>query len=398
MRPMADKLDLISVGDTAELEHRITKEDVQGFCDLTGDNNPLHMDDTFARASGFGKRVVHGMLTASFISTMIGTKLPGPGALWYEQNVRFLRPVRLGETIRVQATVLQKSVAQRLLVLETIVLGEAGDRVLEGQAKVKVLQPEAEEGLGVGTANKTVIVTGASRGIGAATAKALAKAGHPVVVNCASSLTEADEVVASIQAEGGRAMVFRADVRDGEQVAAMVAAARERLGPLAGAVHNASSPVNPIPLADLSWENIERHMDIQLKGGYNLMHALLPHLLAEGGGLFLSIGSTFTDSVPPLQLAHYIAAKAALTAFTKCAAAEFGPKGVRAMCVSPGMTQTALISDVPEKAKMVAKVQSPLRRLGVPEDVSGLIVFLFSPAAAYLTGQNIRVCGGSVMA
>jgi 3-oxoacyl-[acyl-carrier protein] reductase len=396
---MADRLDQISVGDTAELEHRIRREDVQGFCDLTGDDNPLHMDDDFAQASGFGKRVVHGMLTASFISTIIGTKLPGPGALWYEQSIRFLRPVRLGETIRVQAKVLQKSVAQRLLVLETIVLGEAGDRVLDGQAKVKILQPKTEEKSAMGTTgNKAVIITGASRGIGAAIAKELAKAGHPVLINCSSSLAEANEVVAAIQADGGKAMAFQADVRDAEQVADMVEAAHAQLGLLAGAVHNASSPVNPIPLADLDWEHMEQHLDIQLKGGHNLLHALLPHLLAEGEGLFLSIGSTFADNVPPLQLAHYVAAKAALTAFTKCVAAEFGPKGVRAMCVSPGMTQTALIADVPEKAKMVAKVQAPLRRLGEPEDVAGLVAFLFSPAAAYLTGQNFRVSGGSVMA
>ncbi len=395
---MVDKLDLISVGDTAELEHRITKEDVQGFCDLTGDNNPLHMDDTFARASGFGKRVVHGMLTASFISTMIGTKLPGPGALWYEQSVRFLRPVRLGEAIRVQATVLQKSVAQRLLVLETIVLGEAGDRVLEGQAKVKVLQPEAEEGLVSTFENKTVIVTGASRGIGAAIAKALAKVGHPVVVNCASSLTEANEVVAAIQAEGGRAMVFQADVRDEKQVAAMVAAAQEQYGPLAGAVHNASAPISLVPLTELSWDQMQLHLDIQLKGAFNLSAALLPVLVDNGSGLLVNIGSTAADGVPPVQQTHYITAKSALISFTHCIAAEFGPKGVRAICVSPGMTQTALIAGLPEKAKMVTKMQTPLRRLGTPEDVSGLIAFLFSPGAAYLTGQNIRVCGGSVMA
>lgn len=396
---MADRLDQISVGDTAELEHRIRKEDVQGFCDLTGDDNPLHMDDSFAKASGFGKRVVHGMLTASFISTIIGTKLPGPGSLWYEQSIRFLRPVRLGETICVQAKVLQKSVAQRILVLETIVLGEAGDRVLEGQAKVKILQPKAEEKSGVDTSeNKAVIVTGASRGIGAAIAKALAEAGHPVLINYSSSLTEANEVVAAIQASGGKAMAFQADVRDAGQVAAMVEAAHTQFGSLAGVVHNASSPLNPVPLIDLDWEHMKQHMDIQLMGGHNLLHALLPYLLSGGGGLFLSIGSIAADNIPPLQQAHYVSAKAALIAFTKCVAAELGPKGVRAMCVSPGMTQTALIANIPEKAKMVAKVQAPLRRLGEPDDVAGLVAFLFSPAAAYLTGQNIRVSGGSVMA
>lgn len=393
-----DRLDQIQVGDSAELEHRITLGDVQDFSSLTGDDNPLHMDDGYAKALGFGRRVVHGMLTASFISTMIGTKLPGAGSLWYEQSIRFLRPVRVGETIRVRAKVLQKSVAQRIIVLETIVLGEAGDHVLEGQAKVKMVEQETKECAVMSAPDKgAVIVTGASRGIGAAVAMELARAGHPVVVNCVSSGDQGAEVVEAIRSEGGVAMLHQADVRSPEQVAAMMDETLTRLGPLAGVVHNASAPVNPVPMAELTWEHMQEHLDIQLQGAYNLFHAVITHLTAQGAGLFLSIGSTFIDNTPPLQLAHYVAAKSALMAFTKCIAAEYGPKGIRAMCISPGMTQTALIAGVPEKAKMVAKMQAPLRRLGTPGDVSGLAAFLFSPAAAYLTGQNIRLSGGSVM-
>ncbi|MHC1791947.1 SDR family oxidoreductase [Solidesulfovibrio sp.] len=395
---MPDRLDQIQVGDSAELKHRITLEDVQGFSSLTGDDNPLHMDDDYAKALGFGRRVVHGMLTASFISTMIGTKLPGAGSLWYEQTIRFLRPVRVGETIRVRATVLQKSVAQRIIVLETIVLGEAGDHVLEGQAKVKMLEQKAKEYATMRSPTQgAVIVTGASRGIGAAVAMALARTGHSVVVNCMSSMDQGAEVVEAIRSEGGAAMLYQADVRSPDQVAAMVGATLARLGPLDGVVHNASAPVNPVPMAELTWEQMKEHLDIQLQGAYNLFHSMIAPLAAQGAGLFLSIGSTFIDNTPPLQLAHYVAAKSALTAFTKCIAAEYGPKGIRAMCISPGMTQTTLIAGVPEKARMVAKMQAPLRRLGTPEDVSGLAAFLFSPGAAYLTGQNIRLSGGSIM-
>ena len=100
-----DKFEAIQIGDEAEIFHTISEKDVDSFVALTGDNNPLHVDEDFASKTTFKKRVVHGMLTASFISTMIGAKLPGTGSLLYEQQIRFLSPVRIGGIIRVWAKV-----------------------------------------------------------------------------------------------------------------------------------------------------------------------------------------------------------------------------------------------------------------------------------------------------
>jgi len=95
------KFNQISVGDNAQLVHKITLNDVEKFINLTGDDNKLHFDNDFARKTEFKKPVVHGMLGASFISTLIGTKLPGDGALWYSQTLEFLRPVRINDTVTV---------------------------------------------------------------------------------------------------------------------------------------------------------------------------------------------------------------------------------------------------------------------------------------------------------
>jgi 3-oxoacyl-[acyl-carrier protein] reductase len=395
-----DRFDTTLVGDEVEFCRTITAKDVDAFADLTGDTNPLHMQDEFAVATSFRKRVVHGMLTASFISTMIGTKLPGAGALWFEQHLRFLAPVWIGEKIRVLAKVKHKSQAQRILSIETLVFGEDGRKVIEGEAKVKLLKPgtgEAEAGKLNEEPKGAVIVTGASRGIGAAIALELAAHGHPIVVNYARSPGEAEKVSNQIVQAKGVALPFRADVANPGEIDAMVKFAQEEFGTLEGVVNNASPRIDPFDFVGGNWEQIQRHLDIQVKGAFSLCRAVLPALLVKKSGVIVNIGSIFTDNVPPIKLFPYILAKAALVQMTRCLAAEFGPQGIRVNCVSPGMTDTELISNLPEKTKMLTKMQSPLRRLALPEDIAGVVAFLFSKRARHITGENIRVCGGIVM-
>lgn len=393
-----DKFDTISVGDEAELFHTITPEDVGAFSRLTGDDNPLHVDKAYAAETTFGRPVVHGMLTASFLSTMIGTKLPGEGSLWYEQQTRFLSPVWIGETIRVWAKVRHKSPAQRVVVLETVVFGEDGRKVIEGEAKVKVIRQEKEKGAIMSSEQKgTVIVSGGSRGIGAAIAKALASDGYFVVINYLHSRDKAQQIENDIRDTGGRALAYQADVSDEAAVQKMVAHALAEHGPLAGIVNNASGPIVPIDFSQLVWDDIQQHINIQLKGAFNLTQAALPHLVTQKSGVILNIASIYADGVPPAKLLPYSMAKAALVAFAKSLAADYGPSGIRINCVSPGMTYTDLLTNVPEKTKMLAKMQTPLRRLGVPEDIAGIAAFLFSDKSSFITGQNIRVCGGIVM-
>ena len=186
MKP--DPFAQIQVGDEQDIVHTISLEDVKVFIGLTGDDNPLHVDANYAARTTFKKPVVHGMLTASFLSTMIGTKLPGPGSLWYELNCRFLAPARVGEQIRVWAKVKQKSTALRTLVLDAVIFGEGNRRLIESEVKVKLLgsQEKAKhaaceedqvkttihpgKSASKGARQGAVIITGASRGIGKAIA------------------------------------------------------------------------------------------------------------------------------------------------------------------------------------------------------------------------------------
>ena len=258
---IADRFDQIKVDDIAEITHQITEGDLLTFSDLTGDTNPMHMDDSYAAATSFKKRVVHGMLTASFISTIIGTKLPGEGSLWYEQQMRFLAPARIGEVIRVWARVKCKSASMRIIALETLVFGDGGRKLIEGEAKVKILKPEDEGERNVEAKEKgAVIVTGASRGIGAAIAKELALIGFPVVINYAKSASQAGEVVQHIKSQEGKTLAFQANVSDADSVKEMVACTMAEFGHVAGIVNNASPAINNVDFGQLSWADIQTHI------------------------------------------------------------------------------------------------------------------------------------------
>ena len=105
----------IKIGDKEKLNHVITSEDIEKFVDLTGDDNKLHVDEKYASKTNFKKPVVHGMLGASFISTIIGTKLPGDGALWFSQSLEFLLPVRVGDTLTIFAEVIKKNDKEKII-------------------------------------------------------------------------------------------------------------------------------------------------------------------------------------------------------------------------------------------------------------------------------------------
>jgi acyl dehydratase len=116
--------------------HTVTEKDVQTFADLTGDDNPLHMDEQYAAQTRFKHRVVHGMLTASFLSTLIGTLLPGRGALYLSQELNFKKPVMINDIIEAKVVVVQKIAAAKMLVLETTITNQHSQVVVEGKAKV----------------------------------------------------------------------------------------------------------------------------------------------------------------------------------------------------------------------------------------------------------------------
>lgn len=399
---MFKDFDAIQVGETQTLTKHITEADVRKFVEMTGDDNPLHVDRAYAETTAFKDIVVHGMLGASFISTVIGTKLPGTGALWVSQNMEFLLPVRLGDVLTISATVLKKHERERLLELDTRIVNQNQQVILTGVGKVKVLVTAEPEAAPAADARPRVaIVTGGAGGIGKAICQRLAADGYSVVVNYRGQADRAAQIVADINAaagEGkGRALAVQADIATEAGAQALYQAAAKAFGAVSVLVNNASPRINPKPFSATAWDDVQQQMDVQVKGAFLMTSAVVPEMAARKWGRIVNITSQVLDGPPSVTWTGYAMAKGALQVFSNYMAAELGPQGITVNCVSPGMCETTLIGDIPEKAQLMIARQTPLRRLAKPSDVAAAVAYLVSEDAGFVTGDTIAVNGGMAM-
>ena len=388
----------IQIGDTQSVVKTITESDVRKFVELTGDDNPLHINRAYAESTTFKDIVVHGMLGASFISTVIGTKLPGTGALWVSQNLEFLLPVRLGDVLTISCTVLKKYEREHLIELDTRILNQNQQVVLTGQGKVKLLaSANPAEPTPMSERPRVAIVTGGAGGIGKAICLRLAQDGYHVVVNYHGRSDRAAEIIETINTGDTRAIAVQADVAAESGADQLVKAALQAFGGISVLVNSASPHINPKPFATTQWIDVQQQLDVHVKGAFNLTRACVPHMAAQRWGRIVNITSQVLDGPPSVTWTGYAVAKGALAVFSNYMAAELGPQGITVNCVSPGMCETSLIGDVPEKSQLMIARQTPLRRLAKPADVAAAVAYLVSDDASFVTGDTIAVNGGMAM-
>jgi 3-oxoacyl-[acyl-carrier protein] reductase len=244
--------------------------------------------------------------------------------------------------------------------------------------------------------DRVILVTGASRGIGAATAKLLAAHGAAVAVNYFHSEEAARGVVADIEAAGGRALAVAADARDREQVEAMVATVAEELGTIDTLVVNASIQFPVEPFMEYPWEAFEAKLTGELKAAFFTCRAVLPAMLERGEGCIIAISSGLSRHPGPGFVAHSTA-KSGLDAFVRALALELGPKGIRVNTVAPGLTLTDATAWIPEEHKEAAAMATPMGRNGLPEDIAGAVLMMASDHSRFVSGSYLPVSGGTLM-
>jgi 3-oxoacyl-[acyl-carrier protein] reductase len=384
------------IGEKASLTHKVKHEDVEKFVDLSGDDNKIHVNRDFAKRTPFNKPVVHGMIGVSFISTLIGTKIPGDGALWFKQSVEFILPVRIGDVIEVSIEIIGIKEKSRSLELYTEIKNQHGQVVTKGISEVKVIELKSEKEKVVDVVTPCAVVIGGTGGIGSQVCLDLAKRGFDIAIHFFSNGEKAKEISKTVEQCGRRSVIISGDVSNEAEVKEMKFRIERAIGVVTHVINCSTSPTPNIKFANVTWEKFTDHYNVNVRGAFNLVKLFAPLMIDRRHGCFIFISTQYTDS-PKTELSYYISAKAALEGLVRSLAVEYGHASIRFNLVSPGMTETELISDVPEKVKLLSALNTPLRRLGLAEDVSNAVCFLASDQAGYVTGETLRVNGGQVM-
>lgn len=240
-----------------------------------------------------------------------------------------------------------------------------------------------------------LIVTGGSRGIGAATAHLAAGRGFRVCVNYTRDAVAADAVVAAIQAAGGTAVAVQADVADAGDVRRLFEAAEAGIGPVRALVNNAgiTGPIGSFQ--DASTETLRRVFEVNVLGTMLCTQEAIRRFAGHSGGSIVNLSSVAATTGAPGEYVHYAASKAAIDSFTLGLAREVAGSGIRVNAVAPGSTLTDIHATAGEPGRPArVRTRIPLQRLAEPEEIAEAILWLLSDAASYVTGSVLRVAGG----
>jgi NAD(P)-dependent dehydrogenase (short-subunit alcohol dehydrogenase family) len=243
--------------------------------------------------------------------------------------------------------------------------------------------------------DKSILVTGAGRGIGKAIALAFAREGASVAVNAAHAET-AEAAAAEARKSGGKVVPIVADVRDADQVGRMIDRVVSEFGKLDVLVNNAGVSQPLVPLVEQKIEDFDRTIDINLRGTYLCCRAAAGGMIAQGGGIIVNIASITAHTGPPMRTA-YASSKAAVVNMTMALASELGKYNIRVNSVSPGYVVTDIVKNFMKQGKIneaAILARTPLGRMSTPEDIADAVLFLASPQARSIHGADLLVdCG-----
>jgi 3-oxoacyl-[acyl-carrier protein] reductase len=243
-------------------------------------------------------------------------------------------------------------------------------------------------------ANRVALVTGGSRGIGRATALRLASEGADVAISYVSRTNDAEQVVAEIQALGRKAICVPCNVGNAAQVARLIARTRVDLGPIdllahCGAISNITDHT------DLTYPLWLETIDVNLNGAFLVVFAVKDEMIARGFGRIVLVSSAAALRPRKMQI-HYAASKAGVIALTRCCAEAFAPHNVRVNCVAPGLIETEMAHVLPDETMKRVVADTPLGRIGQPDEIAAVIRFLLSEESSFMTGETLSASGGRV--
>ena len=390
----------IFVGKETVIKKKIIKKDIINFSKLSGDTNPIHINQNYAKKMGFGKLVAHGMLTESFISSIIGNKLPGPGSLWAEKQIKFLKIVRENDIITFKSKITEIHEKNNLAIIDIkaynqfkeLVFDSLNKVILSKEIKIKALKKNnkifVKKKL-IKVKKKLAIILGASGGIGIAVTNKLLKKKFNVIALYRSDNTE----LKKLSKIHKNLHLHNLDLNNKSSMIKFIKIIKKNYP-----THfiNCYSPkIYPVNFEKITNEDFDHYFDKSLKNIFLLIKECVKRFKIIGRGNIIDITSVFIK-LPEINFLPYITFKGSMTALIKSLSVELAAHNIRANSVMAGVTDTQQISDMSKKQKLLIAAKTPLQRIAMPSDIADAVYFLTSKESKFITGSTIDVNGGII--
>ncbi|MBI5235117.1 MAG: glucose 1-dehydrogenase [Deltaproteobacteria bacterium] len=396
LEPMDVRFERISKGDPDSILFSIKDGSIAALKSILSEG----IEGALESSTGF----LSDLLCVLLFSTSAGMRIPGRRATFLEFTASVRGEIRLDTAYKLNGMVSHVSRAGRIIKKTvSITVGGTDASLLDGKvavivnpdhAKMPDMRQLKDDAMDLGIKGKVVVVTGASRGIGETTARLFALHGAKVAVNYFRGETDAKRIVDDITSSGGEALAIGADVSDAGQVREMIRKTVERFSRVDILVNNAVRDFKPTPFLKLDWDDLQKDMDVTLKGAFNCCKEVIPLMLSSGGGRIINVSTIAVETPPPNQ-SKYVCSKSALVGLTRSLAVEFASNNIQVNCVVPNFVETDLVGHIPEVYRKKIADDTPLRRNSTATDVAKAVIFLASSYSSFTTGQKVMVTGGA---
>jgi len=392
---------LIYIGKKILFTKKIDKSLINQFVKLSGDNNPIHVNEEYAKKTTYKKIVAHGMLSEAFLSTIIGTKLPGKGSLWIEKEVKFLKIVRLDDYITFNAEVTSIDEQSRVAFIDISAQNQFGEKVIDSKNKViisdnckiaKNNKKTAKEKIKkIHKINKkTVLLLGSSGGIGLDTANTLLKAGYIVYCQYFSENYSLNKLKKKYK---NKIFLLKLDINSEKSLLQFLNKVKKV---------NFTHLINCImpKIYNVSYQNIKKKDFEYYFSGlfYNvieIINQVSKIFIRNNHGNIIDISTVYLQ-IPEKNYLPYITYKGAMKHFIKTLSIELSGYNIRSNIITAGVTNTQQTSNMTRKQKMLVSAKTPLKRIANPKDISNAVKYLVSEESNFVNGANINVDGGII--
>jgi|TARA_B110000114_G_C15034912_1_gene374563 3-oxoacyl-[acyl-carrier protein] reductase len=388
---------MFEVGKKYTHKIRVTKKKIDLFKKITLDNNPIHSNFNEAKKYGLKKPIVFGMLTSSFLSGIIGNKIPGRGAIWSDCNITFSKPVYENDILNFESKIVRISLSTLQIILETNVFNKKSEKVMGAYSTVKfpksfLKKIKIVRTKNIGKKKKKLkdldIIIGASSDVGLEVAKNLTKKKKKLLLTYFKN----KEFLKKEMKNKKSNFLLKLDLNSFNDLNKIKKFVKNKYS-IKSIVYTISGEIEFRTLKDTNQNDIKREINIQTIGLFNLVKTLLEDLKSNECSIVV-IGSDVVFGKPPIKMLTYNVAKNSLLGMTKSLAVELGSKGIRVNMVSPGIIQAKASSNFPPITREKYKVDTTLNKIATVKNISEIIEFLLSKKSSHITGVNLRANGG----